>query len=980
MPALPSLKEVLYGFTVTETGQISMLGAKTVEFYHTFSGARLLYIQNDDRELGFNLIYRTPQTNEKDLNHILEHLMLCSCPKYPSRDIFFDMDSKSYSTFMNGLTGSTCTCYPVCSRSQTQLKKLIDVFLCCMEEPDALKDRRFFMREGVRLELERPQGPLTIHGTVLNEDRAHLTDLEENADSFVAHTLYKGQTASNLLGRAHLHYPDITFEEVQEVFQRCYHYSNCLIVLYGDMDYLEMLEFLHKEHLSRFPRRDCGLIESFNEPVTAGFFTCHGESPAYSGSRTDSEALIDYAIDLSDCTWTELICWDFLAGMLDNDTSVFHQFIREAGINSSAEVYLDTASARPSLRFRLHNSSPQQKDAFCQAAVSALSHVGRYGIPGALFSAAMKETRISDGLTRETSDLGFHISDEIGKYWSITDKTDYFTLYENALYLLSEEGGGSILKKLAHAAAAPTAAALVVTVPRPGLAEELEEQKELWLKETLEGMTEEQALRLIQETQVFYDWSSRPLQCSDFMISPMELPEPEQPPDIIERRLYGLHCLGTAAAGEIGCFQIFFDLSGLSGDDLNCMALYQMLLTELDTEHYTVEQQKQLEQEYLHDCTFDELYPDERAGTHSHPMLGVLWYGLLDDFYFSLELLLELMGGSHYEDRETILQVVEKYLPDYDLSKMDTGSSLAYSLAECPLRKDSQYRYILNSPEIYPYLKEVRDTLRREQERPDDPELRRAAEDISISLRRVAGTICRCSDLVFMAAAAPDSLEQILENGARRLNELPHAVSSDVTDPLSAHSFPLRVAAAIDSPLQEIRMMGDFKMVSEFNGSCLPFLLAVSDRYIKPRVRFQGGAYDSGLDFSIPAQTFTLWSTSDPAVGATLQVFEHAGEALEELQLSKEELTGYILSAYALALPSDGMLNSRMRFLRRYMMGISSDAVAQMISDIKNSRPEDRTACAGLLKQLLRHGSAAVVGNKKAIDMERHLFDKILRL
>lgn len=978
MPTLPSPGEELYGFTVTETGQISMLGANTVEFYHTFSGARLLYIQNDDRELGFNLIYRTPQTGDKDLNHILEHLMLCSCPKYPSRDIFFDMDSKSYSTFMNGLTDNTCTCYPVCSRSQTQLKKLIDVFLCCMEDPDALRDRRFFLREGVRLELERPQGPLILQGTVLNEDWAHLTDLEENADSFVAKTLYHGQTASHLLGRAHLHYSDITFEEVQEVFHRCYHYSNCLIVLYGAMDCPGMLEFLNREHLSRFPKRDCHLTEAFEEPVTPGFFTYCGESPAYSDSRSADEALIDYAVDLSGCTQTEQICWDFLAGMLDQDTSVFHRLIREAGINSSAEVYLDSQASLPSLRFRLHSASEEQKDAFHQAAVKALIHVGEHGVPKALFQAAMKETRLSDGLTREAPNLGFHISEEIGKYWSITDQTDYFTLYEEAFHLLSGENGQEILKTLALAASSPAASALVVTVPKPGLAEKFEEQKEIWLEKTLAGMTEDQIRLLIQETQDFYEWSCRPVHCSDFMISPLELPEPEQTPDLFERRLHGVHCLGTAAFGEIGCFQIFFDLSGLSETDLNCLTLYQMLLTELDTAHYTVEQQKHLEQEYLHDCTFDELYPDERAGAHSHPMMSVLWYGLLEDFDFSLDFLLELMGGSHYEDRETILQVVEKYLPDYDLSKAETGPSLAYSLAECPLRRDSRYRYLLNSPEIYPYLKEVRDTLRKEQEHPDDPNLCKAAEEISRSLCRIASSICRNSDLVFLAAADPAFLEQILETGAKRLGLLPEGAPT--SDSLSDQDFPLRIAAAIDSPLQEIRMMGDFRTAPEWKGRFLPFLLAVADRHIKPRVRFQGGAYDSGLDFSVPGQTFTLWSTSDPAVGSTLQIFEQAGDALETLDLSREELTGYILSAYALALPSDGMLNGRMRFLRRAMMGISSDAVSRTISDIKNSRPEDRTACAELLKLLLRQGSAAVVGNRKAIEKERHLFEKLLRL
>lgn len=38
--------------------------------------------------------------------------MLWFLPFLSQPDVFFDMDSKSYSTFMNGITDNTCTCYP----------------------------------------------------------------------------------------------------------------------------------------------------------------------------------------------------------------------------------------------------------------------------------------------------------------------------------------------------------------------------------------------------------------------------------------------------------------------------------------------------------------------------------------------------------------------------------------------------------------------------------------------------------------------------------------------------------------------------------------------------------------------------------------------------------------------------------------------------------------------------------------------------
>ena len=58
------------GYKVMDQTTVSMLGARITELSHACSGARVLYIENDDRELGFNLIYRTPQLDQSDSNHI----------------------------------------------------------------------------------------------------------------------------------------------------------------------------------------------------------------------------------------------------------------------------------------------------------------------------------------------------------------------------------------------------------------------------------------------------------------------------------------------------------------------------------------------------------------------------------------------------------------------------------------------------------------------------------------------------------------------------------------------------------------------------------------------------------------------------------------------------------------------------------------------------------------------------------------------
>ena len=203
----------------------------------------------------------------------------------------------------------------------------------------------------------------------------------------------------------------------------------------------------------------------------------------------------------------------------------------------------------------------------------------------------------------------------------------------------------------------------------------MEEEKEQYLKENC-SMTAAEQKQLIEQTAAFHDWNSRERSNMDFLIGPgsflsrlnhVRLPRDSGEPSTCYT--------SPRPSRDVGSYQLYFDISGIEKDDLNYLTLYQMLLTELDTKRFTVEQQKNLEQEYLHDCTFDELYPPKEAGALNHPMMSVFWYGLTGDFEAGLDFLLDVMGGGDYSDTDTIIQVLEKYLPDYDQSKADNASA-----------------------------------------------------------------------------------------------------------------------------------------------------------------------------------------------------------------------------------------------------------------------------------------------------------------
>ena len=636
------------------------------------------------------------------------------------------------------------------------------------------------------------------------------------------------------------------------------------------------------------------------------------------------------------------------------------------------EVYLDILLPHPSLKFRLRNGDSCLREAFLDSIRKALKDICRDGLSPKLYRASMKENRLTDSLTREAPHLGFNLSEEIGRYWSTTGRTDYFQLYEEAFRRFEEDSDQAIIKKLAATALHPRASALVVTEPVPGLAEQLEEEKEQYLNEKLASMTAAEQKQLIEETAAFHDWNSRQRSNMDFIIRPQDLPEPAKPCSFTKRQWGTITCYTSPAPSrDVGSYQLYFDISGIEKDDLNYLTLYQMLLTELDTKRFTVEQQKNLEQEYLHDCTFDELYPARKAGPQNHPMMSVFWFGLTEDFEAGLDFLLDVMGGGDYGDTDTIIQVLEKYLPDYDQSKGDNASALAFSLSEGYTRQECRFRNMLNSQENYYFLKDV---LKRLKEDPDFGTM------AASKLKTISHTILNRRGLVFLAAASPDVLGNLEQAAVDILGRLP--VFKEDHDSLAPAIWipdqKQRLAVCVEASCQETRLMGDFYENPGFKGRYLPFLMAVADKYLKPAIRYQGGAYDSGIDFYIPAGYFSLWSTADPEVRSTIKLFLATGAQLMELPLTRGELDGYILNAYAQALPPSGTLSTRMRHMRRDMVNMDSCKINEMISDIRNADLCHQQEAARIIDEILGRSAIVTVGNEKCIMKDKDVFDQVL--
>ena len=96
----PEVRQVVNGFEALEIRDFSQINASVVRFVHQKTGAELYYIANDDTDRVFDLTFRTESPDDTGIPHVFEHAILNGSEKYPSRQLYDNLEYQTYNTFI----------------------------------------------------------------------------------------------------------------------------------------------------------------------------------------------------------------------------------------------------------------------------------------------------------------------------------------------------------------------------------------------------------------------------------------------------------------------------------------------------------------------------------------------------------------------------------------------------------------------------------------------------------------------------------------------------------------------------------------------------------------------------------------------------------------------------------------------------------------------------------------------------------------
>ncbi|MBP5281470.1 MAG: insulinase family protein, partial [Lachnospiraceae bacterium] len=229
---------------------IGAFQTKAYVLKHKKTGAKVALLENDDENKVFYIGFRTPPKDSTGVAHILEHSVLCGSEKYPLKDPFVELVKGSLNTFLNAMTYSDKTMYPIASCNDQDFHNLMDVYLDAVFHPNIYKNKAIFLQEGWHYELK--DGELSYNGVVYNEMKGAFSDSDQILFREIQKALYPDTPYGVESGGDPRNIPDLTYEDFLAFHGRYYHPSNSYIYLYGNMDMAEKLDFIDKEYLSKY--------------------------------------------------------------------------------------------------------------------------------------------------------------------------------------------------------------------------------------------------------------------------------------------------------------------------------------------------------------------------------------------------------------------------------------------------------------------------------------------------------------------------------------------------------------------------------------------------------------------------------------------------------------------------------------------------------------------------------------------------------
>ncbi|HCJ91591.1 MAG TPA: peptidase M16, partial [Acidaminococcaceae bacterium] len=348
---------------------------------HKVSGARLLFLANDDDNKVFDIGFRTPPSDDTGVAHILEHSTLCGSRKYHVKEPFVELVKGSLNTFLNAMTYPDKTVYPVASRNAKDFRNLMDVYLDAVFYPLLRENKYALKQEGWHYEMKEPSDPLVWNGVVYNEMKGVYSAPDALLEYYGKKMLFPDSPYRFESGGLPEAIHNLTQEAFVNFHSTYYSPENSYIYLYGDMDMADTLAFLDS-YLKDFPKTgevhsEIPLQKPFDKTVEY-----EGTYSVPAGEATEGKTFHEVQIVVSDMRdlKTTFAMKILESVLLESESAPLRRALLDAGVAADITGGFSGSMLQPVFSVRASGSDKKNKEPFIKALYHTLQKISREGI------------------------------------------------------------------------------------------------------------------------------------------------------------------------------------------------------------------------------------------------------------------------------------------------------------------------------------------------------------------------------------------------------------------------------------------------------------------------------------------------------------------------------------------------------------------------------------------------------------------------
>ncbi|MCQ2537609.1 MAG: insulinase family protein [Lachnospiraceae bacterium] len=938
-------------------------------FKHVKSGARVCVIKNNDENKVFYVAFRTTPTDSTGVAHIIEHTVLCGSEKYPVKDPFIELEKGSLNTFLNAITFSDKTVYPVASCNDKDFANLCDVYMDAVFHPNIYKKQEIFKQEGWHYELESEDDEIKYNGIVYSEMKGAYSSPDDLFYRCIANKLFPDNAYGVDSGGDPAEIPDLTYDNYLQFHRTYYHPCNSYIYIYGDVDVEERLAWLDKEYLSSYEEIDIdtqvGIQKEFGGIIEAENF--------YSVDEPDENGKgVFYALDFFAGETDDLvkgIGFEVLDYVLCSAPGApIKEALLEAGIGDDIISYYSGERRQPTFTIGVKNAAPGLSRKFKKVVFDTLEKCVREGLKEASLRAAINTQefkyreadfgRLPKGLMYGITCLST---------WLYDDNMPFTTLHMNEAYadVKAKIGTGWFEELISKYFLNSKHGVLFTFSPKVGMNAEADAKTKEKLAEYKKSLSSEQIRQLVEDTKALKKYQSEestPEQLATIPLLDLSDVRKETRP-FNKKKVFedvGEVIFTEYDTNGVCYIKTYFDANGVRSEDASYIGLLSDCLTMVSTKQHGYQELNDLINIYTGGIGTDVGTYGRYNDADIKPYLSVGVKTTLPEAERAIGYLQEVITETLFDDEKRLKELLLMIRTNIESDIMYSGTSIASARAASYISESACFLEATDGIDFYRFICDITDNFDKKK------------ATIISKLKEICSELIRKGNCRVHVTSDEEGLKACEAPLKKLLSVLPEGKSE------KALKFtPERKNEAFKTPARvqyNVCTGNMFDAGFKYSGSIEVLKHMLSCGYLWNEIRVKGGAYGAGFSVGYLTGRIVISSYRDPNLTKTYDTFRNLVDYVADFQADERELNQAKVGVFG---TKDAPLTPRQmgeRSFSAYMQNITVEELQHNRDEIFSCTVEDIRKNAEILKAIIDQNCICTVGSAAEIDKNKSRF------